>query len=77
MDKENKEKDIDIGVASNFGFEVERIDIVMCSQCNKRILDGERIFMDSDGYFPLKIEEILNNLQIYHYNCIVPSSKPE
>ena len=31
--------------------------------------------MDSEGYFPPKIEEVLNNLQIYHYNCIVLENK--
>ena len=75
MDKENKEKDIEIELGSNFVFEVERNDFVVCTQCNKRILDGQQIFMDSDGYFPPKIEEVLNNLQIYHYNCIVPENK--
>ena len=64
-----KEKEMETDFYSVF--KVERMELIVCNQCNKEILDGQRIYMDSVGYFPPKIEDILNNLQIYHYDSLV------
>ena len=76
FEKAFKKKEKEIETDFYWVFKVERMDSVVCNQCNEEILDGQKIFMDSNGYFPPKIEDILNNLQIYHYGCLV-SEKDE
>ncbi len=44
----------------------------ICSQCEKPIKEGDKIFVDADGIYHKNKQMIeIGELNIYHYNCIV------
>lgn len=50
----------------------------ICSQCNKPIKDGDKIFVDADGQYHEKLGSIeISNVCIYHYNCIISDDSSE
>jgi len=44
----------------------------ICSQCEKPIIDGAKIFVDADGIYHKNKQMIeIGGVSIYHYNCII------
>lgn len=49
-------------------------DSNICTQCNKEILDGDKVFVDGVGIYLKDIETIEfpnNDISMYHFDCIV------
>jgi len=44
----------------------------ICSQCEKPIKDGDKIFVDADGVYHKNKSMIeIGDVNIYHYDCII------
>lgn len=61
-------------VNGNYWLTFEGEDDV-CSQCDKPIKEGDKIFVDAEGIYHKNKNMIeISDVSIYHYNCIVEAT---